>query len=226
VKRKALKQSIPTAAEEVLETTQPRKVNGWFREDCQTELGIRNEARRKMSQRGKTANALEYADARKEVKTICCRKKKKEYEEDIIQELQDRYPRNEVRKFYEGVCNIKRSCQQRVTVCQDKTGNLTAGERQLLNMWSDNKVRELIAVNMLQTSLLNITVVAFKVPPLGSYALMPAPSPSYKTLLELVLWNGLHSCHCINPDVIKMPSFRYFLYLPGQKKSLGARSSE
>jgi hypothetical protein len=31
--------------------------------------------------------------------------------------------------------------------------------------WSDNKVRELIAINVLHTSLLNITVFSFKVFP-------------------------------------------------------------
>jgi len=83
-------------------------------------------------------------------------------------------------------------------------------------MWSDNKVRELITVKLVHTSLLNTTLVAFKVLPLGSYAPMPTPSPPFKTILELVLWNGLQSCHCITPDVInvnKMPSFQYFLYL-------------
>jgi len=82
--------------------------------------------------------------------------------------------------------------------------------------WSDNKVRKLIAVKVLHTSFLNTTVVAFKLLPLGSYSLMPAPSPPFKTILELVLWNGLQSCHCVTPDaisVIKMPSFHYFLYL-------------
>ena len=59
--------------------------------------------------------------------------------------------------------------------------------------WSDNKVRDLIAVKVLHTSLLNATVVAFKVLPLGSYAPMPAPSPPFKSILELVLWNGLQS---------------------------------
>jgi len=86
----------------------------------------------------------------------------------------------------------------------------------------DNKVRELVAVKVLHTSLLNTTVVAFKVLPLGSYAPMPAPSPLFKTILEMVLWNGLQSCRCITPDVtnvIKMPSFQYFLYLREQKKS-------
>jgi len=80
-------------------------------------------------------------------------------------------------------------------------------------MWTDNKVRELIDVKVLHTSLLNTTMVPFKVLPLRSYTPMPAPSPPFKTILELVLWNGLQSCHCITPDVIKMPPFQYFLYL-------------
>ena len=93
-----------------------------------------------------------------------------------------------------------------------------------LYTWSDNKVRELIVVKVLHTSFLNTAMVTFKVLPLGSYALMPAPSPPFKTILELVLWNGLQSCHCITPDVInviKMPSFQYFFYLQEQKKVTG-----
>jgi hypothetical protein len=96
-----------------------------------------------------------------------------------------------------------------------------------VHIWSDNKVCELIVVKVLHTSLLNITVVAFNVLLVGSYAPMPAPSPPFKTILELVLWNGLQSCCYITPDVISvinMPPFQYFLYLP--EKSLGARSSE
>jgi hypothetical protein len=71
-------------------------------------------------------------------------------------------------------------------------------------MWSDNKVRELIAVKVLHTSLPKTTVVAFKTLPLGSYAPMPASSPSFKTILEMVLWDGLKSCRCITPDVISV----------------------
>jgi hypothetical protein len=92
------------------------------------------------------------------------------------------------------------------------------------NTWLDNKVRELIAVNVLHTSLLKTTMVAFKVLPLGSYALMPVASPPFKTILELVLWNGFQSCHCVTPDVmmvIKLPSFQYFLDLQEQKKVIG-----
>ena len=93
-----------------------------------------------------------------------------------------------------------------------------------IHTWSYNEVRELIEVKVLHTSLLNTTLVAFKVLSLGSYAPMPAPSPLFKTILELVLWNGLQSCRCITPDaisVIKMPSFQYFLYLREQKNVTG-----
>jgi hypothetical protein len=88
-----------------------------------------------------------------------------------------------------------------------------------------NKVRELIVVNVLHTSLLNITVVGFKVFALGSYPPMLTPGSRFKTILELVLWNGLQSCRRITHDVInviKMPSFQYFLYLRGREKVIGS----
>jgi hypothetical protein len=88
--------------------------------------------------------------------------------------------------------------------------------------WSDNKVPELIAVKVLHTSLLNIIVVAFKALPLRSYAPIPAPSPDFKTILELVLWNDLQSCRRVTPDVInviKMPSFQYLILSFGTEES-------
>ena len=51
---------------------------------------------------------------------------------------------------------------------------------------------------------------------------MPAPSLTFKTILEMVLWNGLQICRCVTPDVInviKMPSFQYFLLSSGTEKS-------
>jgi len=85
-----------------------------------------------------------------------------------------------------------------------------------------NNFRELIAVKVLHTLFLNTTVVNFKVLILGSYTPMPAPSPPFKTTLEIVLSNGLQSCRCITTDVInviKMPSVQYLLYFREQKKA-------
>jgi hypothetical protein len=73
---------------------------------------------------------------------------------------------------------------------------------------------------VLHTSLLKTTVVTLKVLHLRKYAPMAA-SLSFKRILALVLWNGLQSCFYITPDiinVIKMPSFKYFLHLREQKK--------
>ena len=53
---------------------------------------------------------------------------------------------------------------------------------------------------------------------------MPAPSTPFKTILELVLWNGLQSCRCITPDIItliKMSPYQDFLYLREEKKVTG-----
>jgi hypothetical protein len=74
---------------------------------------------------------------------------------------------------------------------------------------------------MLHTSLLNITVVAFKVLPLGSYAANPAPNLPFNIILEMILWNNFQTCRHIIPDaiiVIQMRSVQYFLHLREQKK--------
>jgi hypothetical protein len=94
----------------------------------------------------------------------------------------------------------------------------------VLHTCPDNKVRKLIAVEVVHTSLPNIIVVAFKVL-FGSYALIPTPSPLFKTISKLVLWNGLQSFRRITLDVIsviKMPSFQYFLYFQEQKEVIGS----
>ena len=94
--------------------------------------------------------------------------------------------------------------------------------------WSDSKVHELIAVKVLRTSLLNTTVVAFKVLPLGSYATMPAPSPPFKNNFGIgfVEWPSELSlyyswCHQCNQN-----AFISIFPFTNRKKSLGARSGE
>jgi hypothetical protein len=92
-------------------------------------------------------------------------------------------------------------------------------------MWRDNNVRELIAVTVLHTSFLNIIVVTFKVLPLRSYALMPAPS--------FPLQNNYGAGFVERPsellsyysgiiNIIKMLSFQCFLFLREEKNITGS----
>jgi hypothetical protein len=69
------------------------------------------------------------------------------------------------------------------------------------NAWYEYKVREIMAVRVLHTSLMNIAVITFKVLPLGNYIPMSASSPPIKIIWELVCWNGLQSCHHINSAI-------------------------
>jgi hypothetical protein len=85
-------------------------------------------------------------------------------------------------------------------------------------------VHELIAVKVLHTSLLKTTMVVFKVLPLGSYALMPAPSPQFKTILELVLWNGLRPAVVLllmSSVLSKCLPFNIFFILGNRKELMG-----
>jgi hypothetical protein len=86
------------------------------------------------------------------------------------------------------------------------------------------KVRELIAVRVLHTSLLKITVFAFEVLPLGSYTPIPASSPPFRTSLEMVLWNGLQRCRCHQCHQNVFLSI--FPLSSGTEKVTGARSGE
>ena len=95
---------------------------------------------------------------------------------------------------------------------------------------SDNKVRELIAIKVLHTSLPNTTAVVFKVLPLGSYAPMPVPSPPFKTIwnwfCEMALWAAVvlllmppMSSKCLRFNIS-------FIFGNRKKKSLLARFGE
>ena len=65
-----------------------------------------------MLQRKTRALVDEYKQARREAKTIC-RERKKRFEENLILDLQETYGRNETKKFFESVRNIKRGFQPR-----------------------------------------------------------------------------------------------------------------
>ena len=95
-----------------------------------------------------------------------------------------------------------------------------------IHTWSDNKVRELIEGKVLHTSLLNTTVITFKVLPLGSYAPMSTPSPPFKTILELVFveWPSELSLYYSCYQSSKCLSCNISFIFGNRKKSLGARS--
>ena len=113
--------------------------------------------------------------------------------------------------------------------CTAFVWNISHSKENYRHIWSLNKVRELIAVKVLHTSLLNTTVVAFKVLPLGSYdrcKRLVHPSKqfwnwfcgmAFRAAVVLLLMSSMSSkCLPINISFI----------FGNRKKSLGARSGE
>mgnify|MGYP000153190231 CR=1 FL=1 len=131
-----IKGSIKLSAVEVLDvqSTQPR--NHWFDEDCEEAINKRNESRLHMLQK-KTRIATEiYKENRKEAKLIC-RQKKKLYEETLLDDMEEKFGRNESRKFFESIRKYKTGFQPRSNLCRDTNGNIEADEMQVLRIWTD-----------------------------------------------------------------------------------------
>ncbi|KAJ4437353.1 hypothetical protein ANN_17494 [Periplaneta americana] len=64
--------------------------------------------------------------------------KKKEYEENLLRETQDRYSRNDSRKFFENIRKFKGGFQPRTTWRQDKDGNLVGETAGVLKRWTEH----------------------------------------------------------------------------------------
>jgi len=70
-----------------------------------------------MLQRKTRSNIEAYKEARREARKVC-RKKKKYYEEEKLEELQEKYKRNRLQQCYEGIRKIRTGFQPKTTMCK------------------------------------------------------------------------------------------------------------
>ena len=92
-----------------------------------------------------------------------------------------------------------------------------------------NKVRKLIAVKVLHNLLLITTMVTFKVLPLGSYAPMPVPSPTFKKFWKWFCGMAFRAAvvlFLMSSVSSKCLPFNISFIFGNRKKSVGARSGE
>ena len=80
-----------------------------------------------MLQRKTLSNIENFMNARREARRIC-RMKKKHYEEEKIEDLQDKYKRNAVKHFYDGIHEIRTGFQPRTTMCKNRQGEIVGGK--------------------------------------------------------------------------------------------------
>jgi hypothetical protein len=90
----------------------------------------------KMLQRETRANTQVYRSAQREAKLICKRKKKL-YEEQVLEELQESFKNNDSGKFYEGIRKIREGFKPKTSLCKNKKGLIVVVEKGIIEAWAD-----------------------------------------------------------------------------------------
>jgi len=87
-----------------------------------------------MLQRKTRSNIEVYKEARREARKVCG-KKKKYYEEEKLEELQEKCKRNRLKQFCDGIRKIRTGFQPRTTMCKNKQGVIVGEEKGVLEVW-------------------------------------------------------------------------------------------
>jgi len=65
------------------------------------------------------------------------KKKKRQFEENLLYDLEDKFGRYESRECTAGICKFKMGFQPGPNLYKDSNENLVAGEQQVLHVWAE-----------------------------------------------------------------------------------------
>lgn len=108
----------------------------WFDTECKRELEVRRKLRLKMLQEATQETKNLYEQQRRKTKTLL-RRKKREYYENLLKQIEEDHKNNEIRNLYKGVKKERRGYQSRPICCKDKEGQIIAGEEEVLHRWKE-----------------------------------------------------------------------------------------
>jgi hypothetical protein len=128
----AIKSAIATAAEETIGVKDKVKDNDWFDEECEVASWEKNKAYLLMPQSVCTRQSTEeYNNKRREEQKVH-RKKKINYENQRLRDIEESRNANESRKLYILVNSDGRAFKPRITICKDAEGNTITTKVQIL----------------------------------------------------------------------------------------------
>ena len=129
--------AIETTAREVVGTTRGRQPNGWFDAECQRATDEKNRARSRMLTAATRQNRERYRVARA-AENRTHRRKKREYEEQVLASAEDSYAQNDVRRFYRTVNRVRSRNFPVPVMCNDKDGNLLTDKPTVAARWKEH----------------------------------------------------------------------------------------
>jgi hypothetical protein len=128
--------SISKAATEVLgEQDKGRKTDNWFDGECKSATNAKNKAYGLMQQRRYSRSSVEaYCKVRREEKEVC-RRRKREYENWKMEELEELHKMKQARKFYKEINKVHKEYKPRLTVCKNEQGEILSDKASILDRW-------------------------------------------------------------------------------------------
>jgi hypothetical protein len=131
-----LSYSISKAAAEVLgEQDKGRKTDDRFDGECKAAMNAKNKVYGLMQWRRYTRSSVEaYHTARREEKKIH-RRRKREYENWKMEELEELHKMKQARKFYKEINKVHMEYKPRLTVCKNGQGEILSDKASILDGW-------------------------------------------------------------------------------------------
>lgn len=100
-----------------------------------------------MQQHRTRAATDRYKELRREEKRTH-KRKKRAFENNILEELEAQRNQNQTRKFYKNINNMRKEFKPRITMCKDKNGQILNSKEQILNRWAEHFVELLCKDNI------------------------------------------------------------------------------
>lgn len=104
-KMKETEETIKNAVDKQGTNIQHRKKE-WYDADCEKEVKEKNKLRSRMLQVPNEVNKRNYRAQVKKCETVCKQKKRK-YQVQLLEEIEEEYVNKEIRNFYQGVKRVK-----------------------------------------------------------------------------------------------------------------------
>jgi hypothetical protein len=125
---------LKETAEKTIGSAAPSRRNKWFDSECESANREKNEARLRMLQRHTRQNENEYKEKRKFQQRLC-RKKKREYEQNEIQDIVEAAEMHDSRIMYKKVNALRTEYKPHTTSCLDREGNILCDRTRVLQRW-------------------------------------------------------------------------------------------
>ena len=132
-----ISRSMRTAAEEVIGFHRHRR-NQWYDQECRDATAIKNLAYRATLQSIVTRTVKErYRELRREERRLF-KRKKREAEKRVCEEMEMHMDRNEARKFFQKIKRLSDGFKTGAKSCKDAHGNMVTDAQGILKAWREH----------------------------------------------------------------------------------------